>query len=138
MTTVAIDFGTSNTVVCIQDEVTNSPKTLKFPSISRAISDSFVIPSLVFVSNPEEFMIGEQVRSQRLGFIQPQRLFQGFKRELVAEFRSPPVQIDETIYTAEAISQIFLKAVWQQVLSQCQPTQVIFTAPVGAFDSYIA
>ena len=138
MTTVAIDFGTSNTVVCIQDPVTNSPQTLKFPSISRTFLQTNVIPSLVFIQNSEEFIIGEQVRSQRLGFVQPQRFFQGFKRELVAEFRSPSVQVDQTVYSIEAIAQIFIQAVWQQVLTQCQPTQVIFTAPVGAFASYLS
>ncbi|AFY73787.1 molecular chaperone [Synechococcus sp. PCC 7502] len=137
MTTIAIDFGTSNTVVCIQDPITDSPITLKFPSISRILGNINVIPSLVFVAESGEIMIGEQVRSQRLGFVQPQRLFQGFKRELVAEFRSPPLELDGTIYTAEAIATKFIETLWQQVLSQYQPTQVIFTAPVGAFESYL-
>ena len=35
MTTVAIDFGTSNTVVSILEADTGLPKTLRFPAISR-------------------------------------------------------------------------------------------------------
>jgi len=133
---VAIDFGTTNTVVCILDPVTNTPKTLKFPNLSRTILSTVVIPSLVFISEDGTCICGEQVRSQRLGHAQPQRLFQGFKREMVAEFRASPIQIDGIIYTAEAIAQLFLQTVWQEILTQYQPKQVIFTAPVGAFESY--
>jgi len=133
--TVAIDFGTTNTVVCILDPVTNIPKILKFP-LSRTILSTAVIPSLVFISEDGTWICGEQVRSQRLGSAQPQRFFQGFKREMVAEFRSPPMQIDGIVYTAEAIAQLFLQTIWQEILKQYQPKQVIFTAPVGAFESY--
>jgi molecular chaperone DnaK (HSP70) len=136
--TVAIDFGTTNTVVCILDPVTNTPKTLKFPYISRTILTTTVIPSLVFIAEDGTCICGERVRSQRLGYDRPQRLFQGFKREMVAEFRASPIQIDGIIYTAEAIAQLFLQTIWQEILTQYQPKQVIFTAPVGAFESYLA
>lgn len=53
------------------------------------------------MSDDRTWICGEVVRSQRLGSAKPQRLFQNFKRELVAEFRSPPVQIDDTIYSAD-------------------------------------
>ena len=35
MTVIAIDFGTSNTVVSILEPDTQTPKTLRFPSLSR-------------------------------------------------------------------------------------------------------
>ena len=35
MTTVAIDFGTSNTVVSILEPDTQLPKSLRFPNLSR-------------------------------------------------------------------------------------------------------
>jgi molecular chaperone DnaK (HSP70) len=98
MTVIAIDFGTSNTVVCTQDPVTLEPRTLKFDKLSRrfetAAGQVNVVPSLVFVQGANQLVLGEQVRSQRLGFAQPERLFQAFKRDLVADYRPPARQLD--------------------------------------------
>jgi molecular chaperone DnaK (HSP70) len=78
------------------------------------------------------------VRQARLGFAQPERLFQAFKRDLVAEYRPPARQLDNETYTAESISELFIKQLWQQVSSmQLQPQRVVFTVPVGAFELYL-
>lgn len=141
MTTVAIDFGTSNTVVCIQDPVTQTPRTLKFERISRrfetAGSQVNLVPSLVFVKGDNQLVLGEQVRAQRLGFAQPERLFQNFKRDLAADYQPPARQIDGKSYSAEYVSEQFLQAIWQQLPQALQPTRVIFTVPVGAFERYL-
>ncbi len=142
MTTVAIDFGTSNTVVCTLDPVTFSARTLKFGNISRrfetAQGEVNVVPTLVFVQDSKQLIFGEQVRSQRLGFAQPERLFQAFKRDLAADYQPPPRQFDGSSYTAEYISELFLKEIWQQInRQQIQPSQVILTVPVGAFERYL-
>jgi molecular chaperone DnaK (HSP70) len=143
MTVVAIDFGTSNTVVCTQDPVTQTPRTLKFSHLSRTFevesAPVYVVPSLVYVRN-DGFALGEQVRSQRLGFAQPQRLFQAFKRDLTAEYKPPSRVIDNKGYDARSVSEIFLRSVWQNVceqLGESQPECAIFTVPVGAFESYL-
>ena len=142
MTVIAIDFGTSNTVVCTQDPVTLEPRTLKFDKLSRrfetAAGQVNVLPSLVFVQGANQLVLGEQVRSQRLGFAQPERLFQAFKRDLVAEYRPPARQLDGQTYTAESISELFIKQIWQQLSAmQLQPQSVVFTVPVGAFELYL-
>lgn len=137
MTTVAIDFGTTNTIVAMLDPITGQPHTLKLGKLCRRLGDMEIIPSLVFVDQDHVCRCGQQVRSQRLGAVNPQRLFQGFKRELVSEFRSPPVQLETTAYSAEEIATRFIGTIWQEILQQCEPTQVIFTAPVGAFEQYL-
>jgi molecular chaperone DnaK (HSP70) len=142
MTVIAIDFGTSNTVVCTQDPVTLEARTLKFDKLSRrfemAAGQVDVVPSLVFIQGTNQLLFGEQVRSQRLGFAQPERLFQAFKRDLVAEYRPPARQLDGQTYTAEWISELFIKQIWQQLsLMQLQPQRVVFTVPVGAFELYL-
>lgn len=139
MTTVVIDFGTSNTVVCVADPVTRSPRTIKFDSVSRRldVAGEFVsvVPSLVFVS-PNSFVFGEQVRSWRLGFVQSERCFRAFKRDLAADFVPPPQLLDGTSYTALLICELFLTEIWQQIEQQRQCDLVIFTVPVGAFERY--
>ncbi|NER48687.1 MAG: Hsp70 family protein [Symploca sp. SIO1A3] len=143
MTTVAIDFGTSNTVVCILDNTTQTPKTLKLNPISRCFETNNgatdVVPSLVFVQGEEQFLVGEPVRGQQLGIEQPERLFAAFKRDLAADYRSPDRQIDGTVYSPESITEVFLQQIWQQVVAQPQqPSRVIFTVPVGAFNRYLS
>ncbi|MBD2460554.1 Hsp70 family protein [Oscillatoria sp. FACHB-1407] len=146
MTAIAIDFGTSNTVVSLLEPDTQQPKTLRFPGISRLfkltnakgeVQEIPVVPSLVFVKG-DQWAFGEQVRSQRLGLAQPDRLFKAFKRDLVADFQPPPRYLDDQTYTVETVSERFLQHLWEQIQQQAiAPSQVIFTIPVGAFERYL-
>lgn len=142
MSAIAIDFGTSNTIVCAIDPVTQTPRTLQLDPISRRFQAAgetvTVVPTQMFVQEPNQVVVGEQVRSQRLGFVQPERYFQGFKRDLVADYQPPPRELDGQIYTPELVSELFLQTVWQQVTRlPLQPSQVILTVPVGAFERYL-
>jgi molecular chaperone DnaK (HSP70) len=147
MTTIAIDFGTSNTVVSLLEPDTQTPKTLRFPAISRVfrltraqgeVLEMPVVPTLAFIKPQNQLVLGQQVRSQRLGLSQPDRLFKAFKRDLVADFQPPSRQIDGQSYSAATIAEQFLQQLWQRILAeQIQPSQVIFTVPVGAFERYL-
>ena len=138
---IAIDFGTSNTVVCTLDPVTQTPRTLRFNGISRLFETPggsvSVVPTLVYVQK-DKIAFGEIVRSQRLSSSQPERFFQSFKRDLAADFQPPPRQIDGNSYSAEYVSELFLQEIWQQLASeQINPEKIIFTVPVGAFERYL-
>ena len=103
---------------------------------------AWLVPSLVYVSGKHEFLFGEQARSQNQLPDQlhnrSKRLFQGFKRDIVASFWSPAREIDGNHYDAEAIAEIFLTELWQRsVLQGIQPTQLIFTVPIGSFEGYL-
>ncbi len=146
MTAIAIDFGTSNTVVSILEADTQTPRTWRFPQISRVfkltkpsgdIQTIPVVPTVVFVKDAETILLGEQVRSQRLGLTQPERLFKAFKRDLAADFQPPDRQIDGLTYNAEVVATQFLQRIWQQLQQEIQPSQVIFTVPIGAFERYL-
>ncbi|MBW3587117.1 MAG: Hsp70 family protein, partial [Cyanobacteria bacterium 0813] len=147
MTTVAIDFGTSNTVVCILNPDTQTPETLRLGEMSRLfktnnssgeVREVSVVPTLVFVKNAGELVLGEKVRSQRLGHSQPHHFFKAFKRNLAADFQPPPRNIDGETYTPESVAEQFIKTIWKQLyLQNIQPHKVIFTVPVGAFERYL-
>ena len=141
MTIIAIDFGTSNTAIAMLDPNT-APKTLNFGNIAHGFETTegkaWLVPSLVYICGKNEFLLGAEVRSQNIPKEQAKRLFQGFKRDLVANFRSPAREIDGDIYDAEAIAEIFLTELWRRLaLQNIQPTQLIFTVPVGAFEAYL-
>ncbi|MCC3590189.1 Hsp70 family protein [Microcoleus sp. PH2017_28_MFU_U_A] len=147
MTTVAIDFGTSNTVVCILNPDTQTPETLRFGEMSRIFKtkksnpDALeipVVPTLVFVKNAGELVLGEKVRSQRLGQSQPDRFFKAFKRDLAADYQPPARNLDGESYTPESVAEQFIRTIWKQLYQQnIQPDKLIFTVPVGAFERYL-
>ncbi len=124
-----------------------NPETLRFPDISRLFQVSLleskqetisVVPSLVYIEGKGEIILGEKVRSQRLGLTEPNRLFKGFKRELAADFHSPPRYIDEKSYTPELVAEVFVGNIYQQLQQlNITATKVIFTVPVGAFECYL-
>ncbi len=147
MTAVAIDFGTSNTVVCIINPDTQTPETLRLGEISRIFQTNKssgdsqeipVVPTLVFVKNAGELVLGEKVRSQRLGQSQPDRFFKAFKRDLAADFQPPARIFDGETYTPESVAEQFIRNIWKQLhLQNIKPEKVIFTVPVGAFERYL-
>ncbi|MEC4985822.1 MAG: Hsp70 family protein [Oscillatoria sp. PMC 1068.18] len=142
MTIIAIDFGTTNTVVSSLDSGEQAAKTLNFPEISRQFPTQDgavnVVPSVVFIGDSETKLVGEAVRKQNLGKDAPERLFQGLKKDLAAEYRPPARQIEEETYTTEDLAEFFLLQIWQSVLAQSiSPSQVIFTAPIATFSSYL-
>ncbi|MFO5528241.1 MAG: Hsp70 family protein [Cuspidothrix sp.] len=150
MTTVAIDFGTSNTVISILEVDTQQPKSLRFPNLSRVFVgvnpqgervEYPVIPSLMFIKLGNNIILGEGVISQRLGLSQsypPERLFKKFKRDLAGDYQPPAIQIDGINYNSVSISELFIQAIWTEIKKQnIEPSHLIFTVPVGAFERYL-
>lgn len=150
MTTVAIDFGTSNTVVSILEPDTQLPKSLRFPNLSRLFIGASahgerleipVIPSVLFIKSHNQVILGEGVRSQRLGLSQsypPERLFKKFKRDLAGDYQSPPIHIEGRDYDSRSICELFIQTIWREIKKQnIKPNHLVFTVPVGAFERYL-
>ena len=113
-------------------------RIFKTKNLSGDVREISVVPTLVFVNKAGELVVGEKVRTQRLGQSQPDRFFKAFKRNLAADFQPPPRNIDGDTYTAESVAEHFIKTIWQQLyLQNIQPEKIIFTVPVGAFERYL-
>ncbi|MDB9373905.1 Hsp70 family protein [Nodularia sphaerocarpa] len=150
MTTVAIDFGTSNTVVSILESDTQLPKTLRFPNLSSlfvgvsAEGDRLeipVIPTLLYIKSGHQVILGAGVRSQRLGLSQsypPERLFKKFKRDLAGDYQPPARHIEGINYDSVSVAELFIHRIWTEIKKQnIHPSHLIFTVPVGAFERYL-
>jgi molecular chaperone DnaK (HSP70) len=136
MTTIAIDFGTSNTIVSMINPLTQKPETLQLDGLSTPMGLVFSVPTIVFIQ-ADRVLIGTPVREQRLGFAQPDRYFANFKRDLIAVYQPPDRLIDGQSYSAAWVAELFLTQLWAQITAQVTPTQVILTVPIGAFEHYL-
>ncbi|MHC5829860.1 MAG: Hsp70 family protein, partial [Nostoc sp.] len=80
---IAIDFGTSNTVIARWNPVTQQPETLNLPGLSIKQSlNPPLIPSLVYVEDATQnkVLVGQQVRDRGLDLKGETRFFRSFKR----------------------------------------------------------
>ena len=85
--TIAIDFGTSNTVISRWNQTTKQPEIVKLPDISIiSVENPPLIPSLIYVENIAEkkVVIGQQVRDKGYDVNTESRFFRNFKRGIGA------------------------------------------------------
>jgi len=138
MNAIAIDFGSSNTVIARWNIATNQPETLNFDGLNRPAPLNALVPSLVYVKNAQEAIveIGQQVID--LGKDRPQpRLFNQIKRRLVADIKYIP-RLDGVKVTPEWVGNQFLRELLHKLRShQNFPSQIILTAPVQSYEKYL-
>ncbi|WP_017318310.1 Hsp70 family protein [Mastigocladopsis repens] len=137
---IAIDFGTSNTVIARWNPVTQEPETLNIPGLSIQQSlNPPLIPSLVYVEDAAkgQVLVGQQVRDRGLDLKTDPRFFRSFKRGIGADIQGFLPEIDGQIITFEQVGQWFLS----QVIEQLAPLQggiesLVLTVPVDSFEAY--
>lgn len=137
---IAIDFGTSNTVIARWNPVTQQPETINIPSLSIQQSlNPPLIPSLVYVEDAarKQVILGQQVRDRGLDLKNDPRFFRSFKRGIGANIQGFLPELDEQTVTFEQVGQWFLT----QVIEQLAPIEggiesLILTVPVDSFEVY--
>ncbi|NJM70093.1 MAG: Hsp70 family protein [Scytonema sp. RU_4_4] len=137
---IAIDFGTSNTVIARWNSVTQQPETLNIPglSIQQGLNPP-LIPSLLYVedASKRQLLVGQQVRDRGLDLKSDPRFFRSFKRGIGADIQGFLPELDGQIITFEKVGQWFLS----QVIEQLVPLQggidsLVLTVPVDSFEAY--
>jgi molecular chaperone DnaK (HSP70) len=138
MSAIAIDFGSSNTVIARWNIATNQPETLNFAKLNRPAPLNALVPSLVYVQNAQTEIIEIGQRVIDLGRDRPQpRLFSQIKRRLLANVRYVP-KLDEVKVTPEWIGNQFLRELLTEMRSQqIFPSEIILTVPVQAYEQYL-
>ncbi len=137
---IAIDFGTSNTVITRWNPVTQKPETLNIPnlSIQQGLNPP-LIPSLIYVEDASigQVIVGQQVRDRGLDLKNDPRFFRSFKRGIGASIQGFLPELDQQIVTFEQVGQWFLSEVISQLTSQQGGLEsLVLTVPVDSFETY--
>lgn len=138
--TIAIDFGTSNTVICRWNQATQKPETLKLPGLSViAAQNPPLIPSLVYIENAAEnkIYLGQQVRDKGYDLTADSRFFRNFKRGIGTDIKGFLPEIDAETIDFERVGELFLTNIVAAIREVPLPVEsLIFTVPVDSFEAY--
>ncbi len=138
---IAIDFGTSNTVIARWNRATQQPETLTLPGITyRSGQNPPLIPSLVYVEDAtrDAVVVGQTVRDRALDLAADPRFFRNFKRGIGSSVQGFLPELDGRTVRFEQVGQWFLVQILQQ-LTAIEPEageSLVFTVPVDSFESY--
>ncbi|MEX0270258.1 Hsp70 family protein [Leptolyngbyaceae cyanobacterium UHCC 1019] len=138
---IAIDFGTSNTVIARWNRATQQSETITLPGISwKTAQNPSLIPSLVYVedANQGKVIIGQAVRDRALDLASDQRFFRNFKRGIGSPIQGFLPELDGQAIRFEQVGQWFLVDVIRQLKASDPEVaeSVVFTVPVDSFEAY--
>ncbi len=130
--TLAIDLGSSTTVVVFQKENGQPPELLDLAPISRAPGE---IPSLIWKSSGKEetYLIGQQIIDLNLINEKESNLSQDFKRWIGSKEIEP---IYDSKITPEKAGEILIHSIWEKVSQKVNIKRLVLTAPVDTYREY--
>lgn len=138
--TIAIDFGTSNTVVSRWNPATEQPETLKLPGITiQQGQNPPLVPSLVYVEDAahDKVIVGQAVRDRGADLKSDPRFFQSFKRGIGSDVQGFLPDLDGRTTSFEQVGEWFLSHVIQTVREVPLPVDSLtLTVPVDSFEAY--
>ncbi|PHV63823.1 Hsp70 family protein [Cyanobacterium aponinum] len=134
---IAIDFGTSNTVITRINPVTGESEIVKLANLAQKNSSiPPIIPSLVYINNAnnDDVIIGQKVRNKGLDSKNNQRFFSNFKRGIGTDIQGFLPILDDKQLNFEKIGDLFLSNILQELNGELD--SLIMTVPVDSFESY--
>jgi molecular chaperone DnaK (HSP70) len=134
---IAIDFGTSNTVVARWNPATETPETLMLAELSAG--EPPLVPSLVYVESPAAagVVVGQAVRDRGLDIASDPRYFANIKRGIGTPLQGFLPDIEGQSLSFEQLGEWFLRSVLTQVRSVAgAEDSLVLTVPVDSFETY--
>ncbi len=130
--TLAIDLGSSTTVVVFQKENGQSPELLDLPPISRASGE---IPSLIWKSSEKDecYLIGQEIIDLNLINKTENNLSQDFKRWIGSNEIEP---IYDSKISPEKAGEILIQKIWREVSEKVNIKRLVLTAPIDTYREY--
>ncbi|NDJ60321.1 MAG: Hsp70 family protein, partial [Chloroflexi bacterium] len=140
---LAIDFGTTNSVIAQWDAAQETAQVLNLANVGTDAADGLppAVPSLIYVNDggAGTVTVGHQVRARGLDVRQDNRLFRNFKRGIVSTPAPEPRDIDGKPWDDKAVGRKFLQTLVDGLpckLSDIE--QLVMSAPVASFEGYLA
>jgi molecular chaperone DnaK (HSP70) len=137
---IAIDFGTSNTVISRWNAATQQAETVTLPGLSFVGGmNPPLIPSLVYVEDgsTDRVLLGQMVRDRGLDLQGDNRYFRGFKRGIGAEIQGFLPELDGVSMTFERVGALFITGIINQLRqSLAVGESLVLTVPVDSFEIY--
>lgn len=137
--TLAIDFGTSNTVIARWNAATAAAETLLIPGYGVCYgSNPPLIPSLLYLQQlePLRLLVGQQVRDQGCDVVGDSRFFRNFKRGIGVPLQGFLPEMEGQSLSFEQIGRWYLTRLLEQVKAEYGLDDLIFTVPVDSFEAY--
>ena len=132
--TLAIDLGSTTTVVAYQAADGTAPHLLELPPLSD--DGTGVIPSLLWLSNrgSTQPLIGRQVLEAGLLAQNSPQLHRDFKRWIGAAAHQPAAPA--SLLSPEQSGEMLLQAIWQRLPEGLSPERLVLTAPIDSYRGY--
>ncbi len=137
---IAIDFGTSNTLVTRWNAAKNEPEVLALDRLSQTlVNNPPLIPSQIYIQDAAagEVVIGQAVGDRGLDNASNQRLYRNFKRGIGTTTQGFLPELDGHQISFEQLGNWFLQDIFQQLDQQNETLDsLVITVPVDSFEAY--
>lgn len=142
MQKLAVDFGTSNTLVAEWNEAAQAPRTLRIAPFSAPAFEGSpgAIPSLLYVEDAAQGRVrmGQEVRDAGLDVSGDRRFFAGFKRAIAADITGFSPTLEGIEVTPRLAGEWFLTRLLERLAAAGhKPDELLFTVPVQSFERYL-
>lgn len=141
ITHLALDFGTTNSVIAGWDATDQQTTVLPIPNLTANADESLhLIPSLVYVNDGAipRLSLGQAVRDSGFDHQNDNRLFRNFKRSIIATNNPVSRQIDGVAWNDHQAGRWFITQILDELpLDISSIEQLVLTAPVAAFQGYL-
>ena len=138
---IAIDFGTTNSVVACWNETARFAEVISLPGLSAHNLEGVppLVPSLLYVrdGHSAQITLGQTVRDQELDLQKNNRLFRNFKRGVVATPAPEPRLIDGQLWADRDAGEYFLRHLLEALPKREDIEQLAITVPVASFRGYV-
>lgn len=135
---IAVDFGTSNTVITRWNPATEQAETLALPGLSQG-TVPHLVPSLVYVEKPSAagVVVGQAVRDRGLDIAADPRFFANVKRGIGASLQGFLPDIDGETLSFEQLGEWFLRSILTEAKKVSgEDDTLVLTVPVDSFEAY--
>ncbi len=139
--TLAIDLGSTTTVVAFQSAEGGAPQLVEIPPYSCA--DPCVVPSLLWLASAtaEQPLIGRQVIEAGLAGSEGPELCRDFKRGIggcadAGREEGAVGAAAASVLSPEQAGAMLLRQLWRHLPVQLAPTRLVLTAPIDGYRGY--